>query len=411
VYIPRGPAAELQTNHATEIVISGPAGTGKSRACLEKMHVYAQQYPRFRGLIVRKTRESLSETGLFTYEQYVLGRDHPMIIDGKPKRRIRQVYQYPNGAEIVIGGMDKPSKIMSTEYDIIFVQEATEVEEQDWQALLTRLRNHALPFQQMMADCNPSAPTHWLYQRCMSGRATLLNSRHEDNPRLYQNGEWTEEGKEYLAILDSLTGAEYHRLRLGQWVQSSGLVYDVWSDDNVSEDAEYQPGAGEVYWGVDDGYSGQIDPRTGLYTADSHPRAFVLAQLRSNGRLCVFAEHLTVKTLSDNHLQQVMALGYPMPAYAAVDSSASELKRRILDTGVPVKSKPISVEESIKETRRWLAPDTNNWRRILVHPRCKHLRNEMISYVRNPATGTPYKKDDHCLDALRYLTHALRYEV
>jgi phage terminase large subunit len=358
---------------------------------------------------VRKTRESLSETGLFTFETYVLGREHPLVIDGKPQRRFRQVYSYPNGAQIVVGGLDKPSKIMSTEYDIVFVQEATELQERDWQALLTRLRNNALPYQQLIADCNPDAPTHWLYLRCLSDAAQLLHSHHEDNPRLYDDGEWTPEGRDYLAKLDSLTGTEHERLRWGKWVQASGLVYDMWSDDNVTADADYTPGAGPVLWGVDDGMQGERDS-TGLYTLNSHPRVFLLAQLRHDGRLCIFAEHHTIKTLSDTQLGDVLALPYPFPDYAAVDKSASDLRARMHQAGVETRNSPSSVEESIKTLQHMIAPDTNDWRRVLVHPRCKLVRHEMVSYQRHQATGAPIKNNDHAMDALRYLAWTVRYD-
>ena len=44
---------------------------------------------------------------------------------------------------------------MSTECDMISRQEATELELADWLALTTRLRNGVMPYQQLIADCNP----------------------------------------------------------------------------------------------------------------------------------------------------------------------------------------------------------------------------------------------------------------
>lgn len=422
-YKPRGVAALLQVATDPELLLSGPAGTGKSRACLEKLHAAAAAHPRFRGLIVRKTRESASESALFTYEEHVLGPLHPLVVDG-PQRRFRQVYRYDNGARIVVGGLDKPSKIMSTEFDMIYVQEATELDEADWLALTTRLRNHALPHQQLIADCNPDAPTHWLYLRCQAGHTKLMHSRHEDNPVLYDGADWTSEGRVYLELLDRLgyidpttgerTGAEYRRLRLGLWVQASGLVYGVWADGppdgNVTEAADYEDGAGSLFWFVDDGYAGKLDPKTGHYTADSHPRVFLLVQQRGDGTLCVFAEHYAVETLSDDHIEAVQALPYPPPDFAAVDKSAAELKGRLHTIGVYTRNGPADVEESIKEARRALALDKNGRRRVLVHPRCTHLRSEMTSYRRDPATGKPVKQFDHGPDALRYGIWTQRFE-
>src|SRR5579871_192987 len=199
---------------AKEVVLSGPAGTGKSRACLEKLHICAEKYAKMRGLIVRKTRESLTESALVTWEKKVVPAGHAALT--AVRRNFRQGYQYPNGSEIVVGGMDKPSKVMSTEYDLIFVQEGIELAEGDWEALTTRLRNGKMPFQQLIGDTNPDSPTHWLKRRADAGQTVLLESRHEDNPTVTP---------EYLATLDALTGARRLRLRFGKWVQAEGQVY------------------------------------------------------------------------------------------------------------------------------------------------------------------------------------------
>lgn len=422
VYQPFGVARDLFYGKAPELVMSGPAGTGKSRACLEKLHLCAMKYAGMRGLIVRKTRESLSEAALVTFEDKVLHEYDPLH-DG-PRRNFRQAYHYPNKSEIVVGGLDKPGKIMSTEYDMIYVQEATELELADWLALTTRLRNNVMPYQQLIADCNPDAPTHWLWIRAQSGLTQLLNSRHEDNPRLYRNGDWTDEGREYKATLDRLghinpatgerEGTEYQRLALGLWVQATGVIFSVWSeapdDGNVTELAEYEPDAGPVLWFVDDGYVGKRDPATRQWTADSHPRVFLLAQLRHDGTVNVFYESDLANVLSNDHIDLITALPYPMPDYAVVDKSAAELKGRMHATGLYTRNSPNDVEESIKELRRALAPDKNGRRRVRVHPRCANLRSEMVSYRRD-ANGKIVKAFDHSIDALRYGLWALRYEA
>ena len=149
---------------------------------------------------------------------------------------------------------------MSTEYDVIYVQEAIELQQNGWEKLTTRLRNGRLHYQQIIGDTNPDSPTHWIWSRSQSGRTQLLNSRHEDNPRLFDGQNWTPYGQEYLERLDRLTGVMRDRFKDGKWVQATGLVYgEVWSDGpddgNVTEQAEYVPDGGPIFWAVDDGYS------------------------------------------------------------------------------------------------------------------------------------------------------------
>lgn len=420
-YQPLGAALDLLYDKQGEVVLSGPAGTGKSRACLEKLHFCAMKYPKMRGLIIRKTRESLSEAALVTFEDKVLPEGS--AISQGPRRNFRQVYTYPNGSQIVVGGLDKPGKVMSTEYDLIYVQEAVELDQADWLALTTRLRNNVMPYQQIIADCNPDAPTHWLWIRAQGGATQMYHSQHEDNPRLYRNGEMTEEGRIYIDRLDKLgyrnpetgelEGTEYFRLRKGLWVQATGIIFGVWSDGppdgNVTDDAEYVEGGGSVLWFVDDGYVGKRNPETGQWTADSHPRVFLLVQLRHDGTLNVFYESDQCGVLSNDHIDEILKLPYPLPDFAVVDKSAAELKGRLHAASIYTRNGPADVEESIKELRRALALDSNNRRRVRVHSRCKNLKAEMGSYRRD-LNGKIIKAFDHSIDALRYGVWSQRFE-
>ncbi len=46
-----------------------------------------------------------------------LATDNPICAG--VQRESRHSYKYPNGSEVVVGGMDRPGKILSAEYDLI----------------------------------------------------------------------------------------------------------------------------------------------------------------------------------------------------------------------------------------------------------------------------------------------------
>lgn len=223
-YQPFGAALELFKNRSREVLLAGPAGTGKSRACLEKLNLIAMQKP-IRAAIVRKTRRSLTQSAMATLEDKVLPQPNQVRFHEGD-----QEYRYPSGARIMVAGLDDSEKIGSTEFDLVYVQEATELEEDDWGMLLRGLRNGVLSYQQLIADCNPSSPDHWLKQRCNRGDCVLLESKHEDNPLLVSpdSGDYTDFGREYLAGLDSLQGYLHKRLRLGMWVAAEGMYFTEW---------------------------------------------------------------------------------------------------------------------------------------------------------------------------------------
>jgi len=224
-YRPYGAARELMRCTAREVVLSGPAGTGKSRACLEKLNLVCMQLP-IRAAMVRKVRRSLTQSAMVTFEQKVLPQPGAARFHEGD-----QEYRYPSGARVMVAGLDDAEKIGSTEFDMVYVQEATELEFDDWGMLLRGLRNGVLGYQQLLADCNPTYPQHWLKARCDQGTTLLLETEHKDNPTLFdqQSGEWTEFGANYISTLDSLQGYLYRRLRLGQWVAAEGMYFTEWS--------------------------------------------------------------------------------------------------------------------------------------------------------------------------------------
>ncbi len=246
-YEPRGAASDLFYCQADEILIEGPAGTGKTRAVLEKAHLICQEVSGVRVLLVRKTRSSMTQSVLITFESKVLPENDPLCrgVD----RAHRQSYKYPNGSELVLGGLDNVDRIMSSEYDVICVFEATEIAEDDWEKLLTRMRNHVLDYQQAIADCNPVAPVHWLNQRAEKGKMVRLLSRHIDNPAVTP---------EYLTLLSRLTGHRRDRLYLGKWVAAEGLVYPELESCFIEPMSELPDGAfrGAIDFGFNDPFVG-----------------------------------------------------------------------------------------------------------------------------------------------------------
>ena len=214
-YEPRGGALQLFYCQDDEILFEGPAGTGKTRAVLEKVALIAYKYPKCRILLSRKTRASMTESVLVTLEEKVLPDFSP--IKSGPSREHRKLYKFPNGSMIVVCGMDNPDRIMSTEYDVICTFESHELTEDDFEKLTSRLRNSMMPYQQIIADTNPAGPRHWLNLRANKGAMTRVYSRHTDNPTVTEK---------YLERLRALTGARRARLYEGRWASQEGLVYE-----------------------------------------------------------------------------------------------------------------------------------------------------------------------------------------
>lgn len=318
-YRPRGSARALFTDRRPEILLSGSAGTGKSRACMEKILICAKKYSGSRYLIVRKTLASLGSTALVTWREHVAREDiesgEVAFYGGSPQEPPQ--YRFANGSIVVIGGMDKATRIMSSEYDMVYVQEAIELNIEDWEAILTRLRNGVLPYQQVIADTNPDAPMHWLNQRCNRGATHMYFSTHEENPRLFDvEGDvytLTVAGEAYISKLDALTGVRYQRLRKGLWVAAEGVIFEDWNPALHLVDRFDIPDSWRRFWVVDFGF---VNPFVCQMWAES-----------PDGQLVMYREIYRTRRTVDQHAEEIMRhVGVPLDGY--VHNELSNGKRR-----------------------------------------------------------------------------------
>ena len=126
----------------------------------------------------------------------------------------------------------------------------------------------------------------------------------------------------------------------------------------------------------------------------------------------MFAESYAVKTLAPDHIDSVISMsvarGWSPPSTVIYDKAAASLAgylhSKLKKYNVPrssIRFNAVPVDDGNKELNTFLAEDSNNWRRLIVHPRCSMLRSEMVSYSRNPKTQKVIKDFDHGPDALR----------
>lgn len=219
-----------------EAILSGPYETGKTFAALTKLHALLVKYPKSRAFITRKTYKSLLSTAIVTYENKVLlvPPDSPDSLIRKYGKSRPEFYEYPNGSHLLVVGMDVPDKILSGEFDFGYINQAEEISLDAYEKLIGRCTGRAgnAPYTQVMADCNPGPPTHWILHR---KSLKLFEQLHIHNPTLFNSvtQEWTEQGLKTIEILKTLTGIRKKRGYEGKWVAVEGVVYDFDSSIHI----------------------------------------------------------------------------------------------------------------------------------------------------------------------------------
>ena len=423
-YEPRGAALELFRSSANEILLSGAAGTGKSVAALMKVHLTCMQTSGVRALIVRKTHASLTASTLVTFRQKVaaeaIAAGAVSFYGGSAQEPA--AFRYSNGSVIVVGGLDRATRLLSTEYDLVFVDEAIEVTAEDLDTLVTRLRNGRISRQQLIMATNPGPPSHHLKQRADSGRCQLLYSTHEDNPRIYQGGEWTEYGLDYLARLDSLTGARYQRMRWGRWVAAEGLVYEAWDPAVHLIDSADVPDGGTLWITVDFGFT---NPTVVQFWREDHDgRLYLTRELYRSGRLVEDHAKDILRVLKDEHGNW---LG-PKPRAVICDHDAEDRATLERHLGLSTSAAHKGVSDGIQAVQSRLKPAGDGKPRLFIVRGALVERDEALDAAKKPCSteeeitgyvwdrGTaqqqaadkppkeaPVKVNDHGMDALRYM--------
>ena len=386
VYELRGGNGELFTSTEQEVMCSGPAETGKTVACVLKAHSICQAVPGAQGFIARKTFASLVGSVVMTYKRVVQPDLRGIVTYGgaKPERFI-----YQNGSQIWLVGLDNPGRALSSERDFGYVNQAEELLINDWETLLTRVtgRGAVVKDAQLFGDCNPGGSMHWIRKRAT---LRMICTTHRDNPSLYtESSQLTPQGVKSMAALDALTGVRRLRLRDGIWATAEGAVYDTFNPAihvMVRSEREMK----RWFLAMDIGYD--------------NPAVILLIGEDEDGRHHCFREFYQRGVLPTD---LISAAAEWFREYrcelAAVDEAAAGMIADMRARGISARGAKGGVLFGIGQVQDRLKVLGDGRPRYTVDPSCLNHINEFESYIWKPEKDMPVKKNDHSMDAYRYL--------
>lgn len=314
-------------------------------------------------------------------------------------------------------------------HNCIYSQEATDLTLADWEYMTSRLRNGVISFQQLLADCNPQHPSHWLHKRCQEGKTVLLTSLHEDNPRIFNvqpDGSMglTSYGTDYIARLDSLTGVRKLRLRYGQWAAAEGIIFADWRPEVHLSDRKILPPDWPRIWGVDFGYT--------------NPFVWQMWARDPDGRLWLEKEIYRTQTLVADHAKAILEVvtrvdgktwKYPRPSAVICDHDAEDRATLERELGIGTIPAWKGVSDGIQAVQQRLRVQPDGRPRLMVcrdslvsidsalreRGRPTRFAEEIEGYVwkrpagsaqgsqEKPPPDEPNKADDHSMDTTRYV--------
>lgn len=432
----RGGNKELILAHEPDVMIAGAAGTGKTLAACYKLHFIAMKYPGARILMARKTLEALKSGALSTYMNKLKPAQYGVTTYGGSQFFPAEI-KYPNGSVILSVGMDKADKVLSTEFDIIYVNEATEIAESDWETLRGRLRNGIVPYQMIFGDLNPSGVRHWANLRMRDGRTKRIISTHRDNPAFWDpelidpetglKGFWTTLGHQYVnTVLKGLTGTRRKRLFEGQWASAEGIVYDAF---DTEEHVHRRDTKGwDAYMGVDVGTKNPTCIlsvfQRGMDDAVHIGREFYHRGLSSSRILDAIKQEadrinphfIAIDPSAVSYILDLQRDGYPaFPAdndiLVGIQRVKSVIEGDYFDLNLEMGDGWEYEEDEEWEEEIELDEDGKPVGLFSVDPSCENLIDEFGMYAYSDTakleTDKPVKDFDHSMDALRYVCSRL----
>jgi len=316
--------------------------------------------------ICRKTFPSLRATVMRDFFEIL--KKYSMYSEVLHNKSSSEYMLYNNLVEFI--SLDQPTKVRGRKRDLLFINESSELNFEDWQQLIFRTNGR------IILDYNPSDEYSWIYDKVLSREdVDFFITTYKDN-----------------LFLDKTIVKEIERLRetdmqywqiygLGQKAISKSIIF-TYSESEIPEDATL------ISHGIDYGYTNDSTALVAVYKKDY---SLYIKELL----------YRTMMTSQDIHkeFKNLKLEGRVIYAESSEPRLNDFLRRSGWNIRPTLKGKDSIVAgiDLLKRYKLFVTPDSKN----LIH----ELRNYKWSKDKTEKlTNIPIDKNNHLIDALRYAT-------
>lgn len=351
----------LDSKHRVTHHIGGTR-SGKTYAIIQFLIVEALKTPQTI-TIVRKTIPSLKKTVMKDFKDILVSLS---IWDESRMNIADRIYSFDNGGQVQFINTDDPDKLRGLKSDILFIDEANEVDEDAYFQLSIRTTG------KIILAYNPTiSPYHWLRQMQDCER---YNTSYKDNPYL---------PKEMIKSIEDLQFTNEKKWKiygLGEYALNDKAIYQFEVVDTF--DAEF------VAFGLDWGYGGDELALVAVFKDGDN---LYLEEL-------IYEKGMVMKDISDRLEKLGIDKSYEIFCDSSEPRSIEELYRCGFNAK-PVKKGPDSIRFGISVIQNY---------KLHVLKTSTNLINEMYGYQyatdkHGYTTDTPEGGLDHLMDAMRYV--------
>lgn len=311
-----------------------------------------KSFPALRGTVMRDFLQILKDNDIYSEDSHSKSSNE----------------YYLNGNTIEFISLDMPQKIRGRKRDLLFVNEANELNYEDWQQLIFRTN------EKVIIDYNPSEEFHWIYDQVLTRKdCEFYQTTYKDNPFL---GSVIKDEIERLKDIDE----NYWRVYgLGERGQNRSLVFKFSITKSIPEEAKL------ISYGLDFGFTNDPSSLVASYLLDDS--IYVKELVHRTG--------MTNRDISDHFAEIGLDRRDEIFCDSAEPKSIEELHRLGWNTKSTIKGE-INLGIDILRRYKLYVLETS-------HNVIKEMSNyKFIEDKNGNLTNKPEDKFNHSIDALRY---------
>lgn len=314
--------------------------------------IVRKSFPAVRGTVMRDFFQIIRDYGLYSEDLHSKTSSEYVI----------------NGNVVEFISLDQPQKIRGRKRDLLFINEANELNFEDWQQLIFRTT------EQVVIDYNPSDEFHWIYDKVLTrDDCSFYKTTYKDNPFLP------------VSIVEEIerlkdTDENYWRVYgLGERGQSRSLIFSFTTIPKIPNTAKL------ISYGLDFGFSNDPTALVGTYQEGDN----------------IYVNELLYRTGLTNQdiAKELSRIGLDRRDEIYGDSAEPKSIEEIYRMGWNVKpTMKGAINQGIDLLRRYKLHVTDNSPNVI-----KEMRNyKYIEDKDGNLTNKPIDKFNHACDAIRY---------
>ena len=270
--------------------------------------------------------------------------------------------------------VDQPQKIRGRKRDLLFINEANELDFEDWQQLIFRTQ------EKIILDYNPSDEYHWIYDKVLNRNDTdFYRTTYLDNPFLEPT---------IINEIERLkdTDETYWQIYgLGEKGISKSTIFNYTEIVQIPQDAQL------ISYGADAGYTNDPSTLVSVYKQDYN--IYIKEHL--------YRTMMTARDLNDVYRNENIGRN-PVYFDAAEPRLIDELRRMGWNIQPSLKGRD-SINAGIDLLKRFKIHITSDSTNAIQEFRNYKWQEDKSGKL----TNTPIDKNNHIIDAVRYATYSI----